>query len=122
MRTCTQCGQIVRRYQPPICPHKEEYRRYAGPLDTIWAARISGIEKDGPMRAFPSGALLVDNTYTLWLSVANAMPLSDKQAGSVDAEWLQEHRPEVGGYYCVDAEDNESYVPAAAFHAYFRAQ
>ena len=72
------------------------------------------------MRAYPSGALLHDSTYTLWLAVENAIPLSDKQGATVDAEWVLEHQPHSGGYYCVDADDNDSFIPAAAFHAHFR--
>lgn len=118
---CDQCGEVVCKYQWPLCPHEEEFQRYVGPKMTVWAASISRIEPLSPnMRAYPTGAPLKDSGFNLWLEVANPMPLTDGHGITVDDEWLDENEPAVGGYHCLDTDEQPSYVAADIFEKHYK--
>lgn len=74
---------------------------------TVWALKIASMDLDLAL------AIAEDRETTggVWLTPA------DEGYGKVhvDAEYVNKHRPHVGGYYVVYADGYKSFSPAAAF-------
>jgi len=69
----------------------------------VWALKIADVKQSEPEVDFPGGS------YELIIDGTTFAPIR------VPAEFVQQHKPQVGGYYVVYADGYKSYSPAKAF-------
>jgi hypothetical protein len=70
----------------------------------VWALKIAGVHVDHPSCKEDGAALLTptDTTYAPFL---------------VSSDYVETHKPQVGGYYVVYKDGYKSYSPAAPFES-----
>lgn len=69
----------------------------------VWALKIADVQQSTADEDFPGGS------YDLHINDGIFAPIQ------ASAEFVQQHKPQAGGYYVVYADGYKSYSPAKAF-------